>query len=251
MTRSNSQIHRTTVDYVPVIWCEPGDNRTGHVAVWLNGMGGRKDDLVPYLEDLAARGFLAVSFDTYQHGERMPEAPETFWPKVHANKRRYFWPMMANTIDELPRILDWAAESLGADGKAVVGGISMGGDIAVAAAGLDPRIVAVAACISTPDWLRPGTDETPSKPDTYAWNCYRRFNPLTNIGHYGHCPAIVFENGADDGHVPPDGARRFERQLRDTYAACPERLAIREHPVAHRMIPQMWDNALEWFCRHV
>jgi len=250
--KTKYEIHRATVDYIPVIWCEPVEgHQTGNLAFWLTGLGGSKDHLVPYLEDLADRGFIAVSFDPYDHGERMRDTPEMFQAKMDRNKRRYFWPIMAHTIDEIPRLIDWAKASLGATGKVVAGGLSMGGDIAVAAAGLDSRIVAAAACISTPDWLRPGTNETASAPDTFAWNCYHRFNPLTNTGKYSHCPAILFENGALDDHVPPDGARRFQALLRDTYAACPERFAIHEHPVGHETIPAMWDGALGWFCRHV
>lgn len=81
------------------------------------------------------------------------------------------------TVDRIPVI--WERPVSGA-----------GGDIAVAAAGIDRRIRAVAACISTPDRLRPGSDETPSVPDAYAWNCYRRCNPLTDLALYAHAPAI-------------------------------------------------------------
>lgn len=245
-------LHRAAVDHIPVIWCEPAEERrTGNVAIWLSGLGGRKENLAPYLADLADRGFIAISFDAYDHGERMRGTPDEFRSRLERNKRRYFWPIMAHTIDEIPRVLDWAAEHLGANGKAMAGGISMGGDIAVAAGGLDRRIVCAAACISTPDWLRPGTDESPSEPDTMAWNGYRRFNPLANLERYAHCPAIVFENGAQDGHVPPDGARRFAQLLLGSaYAGCPERIAVHEHPVGHEMIPAMWQGALAWFAQH-
>lgn len=242
-------LHHEEVDHLPLLWGAPrvAPNSVRHLVIWLPGLGGRKESLRPYLQDLVQAGFYAVSFDPYQHGERMVETQEAFAAKLKANKRRYFWPMMTLTADEFPRIIDWGIARWGIDGRIMAGGISMGGDIAVTAAGLDPRIIAIAAGIATPDWLRPGTNEEQSDPDTYAWNCYQRSNPLTNLQRYVHCPAITFQIGAQDDHVPPDGARRFMEALRETYSACPERLNRQEHPVGHEFTPNMWENALDWF----
>jgi hypothetical protein len=55
-----------------------------------------------------------------------------------------------------PRMLDWVDEHFGVAGPGVAGGVSMGGDVAVALAGVDPRIDRVAALVATPDWARPG-----------------------------------------------------------------------------------------------
>ena len=38
-------------------------------------------------------------------------------------------------------------------------------------------------------------------------------DPLTHVENYAHGPAILFECGADDLHVPPDGAQRFAAAL--------------------------------------
>ncbi|CAI6087269.1 dienelactone hydrolase family protein [Cohnella sp. JJ-181] len=239
------------VDHIPLIWERPESDAGGDLVVWLPGLSGSKDKLREHLRLFADAGFTAVSYDPYEHGDRMRESREAFRHKLDANKRRYFWPMIALTAEEYPRVIDWAFERFGLDGAVLAGGISMGGDIAVAAAGIDRRIRAVAACISTPDWLRPGTDEAPSEPDTYAWNCYRRCNPLTNAARYAHAPAIRFLNGAQDGHVPPDGARRFREALADVYAACPERFVVTEYEgVAHAFTEAMLRDALAWFKSH-
>ncbi len=79
-----------------------------------------------------------------------------------------------------------------------VGGLSMGGDIAVAAAGLDHRVERVAAIIATPDWLRPGMQDLfnpgtvlpPGEPDAYAQYFYDHLNPLTHLAAFVHGPAI-------------------------------------------------------------
>src|SRR5260370_33684101 len=79
-----------------------------------------------------------------------------------------------------------------------VGGLSMGGDIAAAAVGLDHRVERVAAIIATPDWLRPGMQDLfnpgtvlpPGEPDAYAQYFYDHLNPLTHLAAFVHGPAI-------------------------------------------------------------
>jgi dienelactone hydrolase len=238
------------VDHIPMIWEEPIAERNGHLVVWLPGLKGNKERVQPHLRRFADAGFVTVSFDPYEHGERMRESQEQFAAKLRANKRRYFWPMVAMTAEEYPRVIEWAVERFGLTGGVMAGGTSMGGDIALVAAGLDKRIMAVAACIATPDWLRPGTDEVECHPDTYAWNCYFRCNPLSNTSKYAHAPAIRFLNGANDGHVPPDGAHRFRAAVSDYYSTCPERFEITEFDGAHKFTEDMLNGALDWFVRH-
>ncbi len=129
----------------------------------------------------------------------------------------------------------------------------MGGDIAVAAAGADARIRAVAACIATADWLRPGSFEPPGEPDPVAQAAYDRRNPLTHLADYHACPAITFQCGAQDQQVPPDGAQRFVNALRATfYAQQPNRLEVFLQPeTAHKFTPLMWTNARTWFRRYL
>lgn len=229
---------------------EPRGARRKEAVIWLPGLTGKKEGVIHMLETMADNGFVAISFDPCGHGERRRESEEAFRNKIDRNKRRYFWPMMTITADEYPRVMDWAIDVLGVSGRFMAGGYSMGGDIALVAAGLDRRIEAVAACVSTPDWLRPGSDERPSDPDTYAVNCFNRSNPLTNPDRYSHSPAISFQNGAADGHVPPGGARRFRSLLEGAYAHCPDRFEIAEYETDHRVVPEMREGSLRWFLRH-
>jgi dienelactone hydrolase len=200
------------------------------------------------LQDLARAGFVGLSFDPLQHGERRIETNDQLRQRVRGNIRRYFWPILAQTAEETPLIIDWAIQILGVAPQVGIGGISMGGDISIAAAGVDPRIVAVAACVATPDWLRPGSFEPPGAPDEFAQACYDRRNPLTHLELYTHCPAITFQCGAEDQQVPPDGAQRFVAALQTTYAQRPGALTIDLQPAtAHKFTPEMWQNSLRWF----
>ena len=73
--------------------------------------------------------------------------------------------------------------------------------------------------------------ELPQGPaDAYAQWFYDHLNPLTHLGAYAHGPAIVFECGAEDTHVPPDGALRFHAALGDAYPSAADRVPVTLHP---------------------
>jgi hypothetical protein len=50
------------------------------------------------------------------------------------------WPLLGQTTLECLRVLDWTEYRFGPPTRWVAGGVSMGGDITVALAGLDSRI---------------------------------------------------------------------------------------------------------------
>lgn len=245
---TDQPISRTWIDHIPVIWTHPGlagSQRT--LVVWLPGLGGNKEQMEPRVREIAARGFVALSYDPWQHGERATEAPDELIPRVFGNFRRHMWPILAHTAEDALRVLDWAIAELGVEPKARMGGISMGGDVSVAAAGLDSRIERVAAGIATADWLRPGTNVPPGQADAYARLKYDACNPHTHLARYEHCPAITFECGALDDHVPPDGALRFRDALTRTYSASPDRLRVNLHQgVGHEFTDEMWSNCVQW-----
>ncbi|GIP26120.1 hypothetical protein J23TS9_12500 [Paenibacillus sp. J23TS9] len=100
---ANVYPHR--LDHIPIIWEEPDEERNGHLVIWLPGMTGSMDELRSHLRMFADAGFLAVSYDPYEHGERMRESRELFIGKLRSNKRRFFWPMIAMTAEEYPRVM--------------------------------------------------------------------------------------------------------------------------------------------------
>ena len=240
---------------VPLVWVEPKRTRAGagqrQLVIWLPGFSGGKESTLPQLEALAAQGLVALSFDPWQHGERLLSTREELCQRVAGNIRRYFWPILAHSAEEVSGIIDWAQARLEVAPHVGIGGISMGGDIAVAAAGLDARLAVVAAGIATPDWLRPGSFEPPGEADAAAQAAYDRCNPLTHLETYAHLPAISFQCGAEDGQVPPDGAARFVEALRQgDYATCPERLEAVLHPdTGHSFTTEMWENCRDWLVK--
>ena len=246
-------IHVTecVVDDIPLDVYVEGPTESKRLVIWLPGFSGHKGNCERELTLAAEMGFVGVAFEPYQHGKRQyTETNDQLRARIAGNIRRYFWPILAQTAEETPLVIDWAIETLGVSPDVCMGGVSMGGDTSVAAAGIDHRIVAVAALIATPDWMRPGSHEPPGVPDSFALNAYARVNPLTNLDRYRHCPAITFECGADDTQVPPDGADRFAEALRGAYSSCPDRLRVVKHAgVGHRATEEMAANALAWFRR--
>lgn len=246
-------MNREMVGEIPVVYVAPRGEDRKKLVIFLSGFSGNKEDCVPRLEELAALGFTALSFDAWQHGERMVADVEELRRRIRGNIRRYFWPILAHTAKEIPRVIDWALQRFDVSDAVGIGGISMGGDISVVAAGIDQRIVVAVPGIATPDWLRPGTFEPVGEADEVAQICYDELNPLTHLEHYAHCPRIVFQNGAEDGQVPPDGSLRFCEMLwASHYKEFPERIeAVLHEGVAHAYVDAMWENSKQLLVAHV
>jgi dienelactone hydrolase len=247
------------VDGVPVAWVEPSGRRAGApLALWLPWLGSSKEAVLPFLGELAAAGFVAVTLDPWQHGERGGESPEALLGRVFGDFRRHMWPILGQTALDSLRVVDWALAELGAGPDVVAGGVSMGGDVAVALAGADRRIGRVAAVVATPDWTRPGMTDLmdPSRalpqgtPDAYARRLYERLDPFTHLRAYARGPAIDFECAGDDTHVPADGALRFQAALRSAYPDAGERVRVAVHPGLDHLdgarSPALSAGALAW-----
>lgn len=233
---------------IPLIWAEPSGVARRSLVIWLHAFSWTKEDVASQLAELAARGFVALSWDLPRHGERRDESPDEMRQRVRSNLRRHFWPILAEGTEEVSAVIDWATAYFDVLPDVRIGGVSMGGDIAVAAAGNDHRIDRVAAALATPDWLRPGSAEPQGTADAARQALYRRFDPLTNALRYRRCPAMMFICGDEDRQVPPEGGEGFVEQLNDTYADDRSRLVVvREPGIAHRFTPWMWEQALAWF----
>jgi len=247
---------QTTINGVPLLWEEPKAGSARKLVIWVPGYTGDKAAMQPYLADLAAAGYIALSLDPIDHGERSRYdradsddlAPGNFQDQATGKLYRHFWSIVANTAADIPAIIYWAQGELKVGQEVGVGGISMGGNIAIVAAGLDARITVAATGLAEVDWLRPGSSIPLSAPSAAIQGYYDRSNPLTNLDRYARCPALLLQCGANDEMIPPGGAERFAAALAPTYAVCPERLELRrEAGVGHEFTPTMWRRTLGWF----
>jgi len=248
----------THVDNIPLIWITPENwQPSTRLTIWLPWGTGTKEDTQPNLQQLASAGFLAMSFDPWLHGERgTGKTHEEMFAKAMSDFPNTIWPIIGQSALDVLKVIDWALSEFPITPPVCIGGVSLGGDIAVAAAGIDARIGVVSSIIATPDWLRPGMHAQGklvkfSKVEAYAQFFYENINPLTNLNGFAHCPAITFECGAEDDHVPPDGALRFQAKLGLTYRENPDHFRVNLHPdVGHQATPAMWNNSFEWILKH-
>src|SRR5688572_847027 len=88
-------VTRTRVGEIPVLVIAPKETKGRRLVIWLTGFSGSKDSVQAQLRDLAKRGFVALSLDPYQHGERRIEPQPELVSRVRGNIRRYFWPILA------------------------------------------------------------------------------------------------------------------------------------------------------------
>jgi hypothetical protein len=186
-----------------VRWVAP-DTPQG-VALWLTHLGGSAEQTAPMLARLGERELLAASFDPPGHGRRRAGGePWELASEVLGVFRRRMWPLAGRSVLESLRVPDWVDEHFGVAGLRVAGGVSTDGDVAVALAGVGPRIDCVAALVATPDWARPGMQTLGEDPvlldqgeaDRYAQWFFDALNPVRHLEAYERDVAIAFLCGA-------------------------------------------------------
>lgn len=222
------------VDGIPTVLLVPDGDTGGGVVVWMTHLGGSAEQTVPMLERLAAAGHPAVGFDPVLHGARGAGDPWAMATQVLGEFRRRMWPILGQTTLEAMRVLSWAQEATGRPGNALAGGVSMGGDVAIALAGIDARVRRVATVGSTPDWNRPDMrdlrdpakviDQGAADPGS-QWYA-DQLDPSRHLERYVDGAAIAFELGGADRHIPAANAEAF----RDALPQAAARLRIQVHP---------------------
>jgi len=258
-----SKIEVSKVYYkdIPIIWAAPKNKEQKKLIIWLNGLSGNKETMKPYLIELAKRGYFAVSFDAFEHGERGNETQREILTRALNNIQQDLWPILGNSVQDSITVIDWAVKKFNIkDNSICMGGFSMGGDISIAVAGLDSRVRCVAALVATPDWLREGMKDFDAPPKTLgqghaspqSQNFYDQMNPSTNLQNFSNNrPAITFEMGGLDIHVPSGAARSFRKNLIQKYGYSEDNIQVVVHEkVKHEISEQMWKNSLIWFDKY-
>lgn len=210
-----------TIDGIPALLVVPEGEVRGDVVLWMSHLGGHARQTRPMLDRFAAAGHPACSFDAVLHGGRGAGDPWDFARYVLASFRRRMWPILGQTTLEAMRVITWAQEQTGRIGDVLAGGISMGGDVAVALAGIDDRIRRVAAVGSTPNWSRPDMRELADasrlieqgQSDPCAQWFADQLDPSRHLERYRRGVAMTFELGEDDHHITAENARAFVRAL--------------------------------------
>ncbi|NYJ74288.1 hypothetical protein [Allobranchiibius huperziae] len=224
------------VDDIPVVLLIPETlSADRELVLWLSHLGGSAEKERPTMTRLAERGHPVVSFDPPEHGRRATATDaRVFAAEVLAAFRLRMWPLLGRTTLESMRVLTWAQHRLDRVGPVLAGGVSMGGDVAIALAGVDNRIRRVAAVGSTPSWERPGmrslTDPADlldqGEADPYSAWFAAQLDPVRHLDHYLRDVGIAFELGGEDHHIPAGNAQDFRRALVDRDPAAGDRVRI-------------------------
>jgi dienelactone hydrolase len=226
------------VDDIPVLVARPsGTGFGGRLTLWMHFLGGSKEAVVPFLSRLAEAGVTALSFDAWQHGQRTDEPVDQRMARAFGQFRLHVWPILGHTTLDAVRVLDWAVERFKPD-ELVAGGVSMGGDVSIALAGIDERVSRIAAMIATPDWTRPkmtllDDPETvieQGEPSPYGQWMFDHLNPMTHLDSFARAPAITFELAGDDLHINGENAVAFKAALAANHPAAAAQVHIRTHP---------------------
>jgi dienelactone hydrolase len=217
---------RFDVDGVPVLLVTPADGPRGPLALWLSHFGGSKEQCLPMLRALAGTGLAAVSFDAVEHGERGAGHPMALMQRVGSDPR-LLWTLLGETALDAPKVVDRALAETGADGV-VAGGVSFGGSVSVAVAGLDERVQRVAAAVATPDWSRAASVRPDPAGAPHALR--ERLEPMTNLERFRRGVPIAFECAGADDLVPPDMAEDFRLRLTALDPEAGALVRVRIHP---------------------
>ncbi len=225
------------IDDVSVVLLMPQEVPAGReLVLWLSHLGGSVEKERPTMTRIVEAGYPVVGFDLPGHGQRATTAdPHAFAAEVLASYRLRMWPLLGRSTLESMKVLSWAQQQLNSPTRPVAaGGVSMGGDVAVALAGIDDRVRRVAVVGSTPNWERPGMRNIgdpdqlldQGQADRYARWFADHLDPASHLERYRRQLSIVFELGGADHHIPAANAMDFRRALVDLEPEAEDRIRI-------------------------
>lgn len=253
---------RHQVNGIPAILVVP-ENVRGPLVLWMTHLSGSAEQTLPTLERLAVEGHPAVSFDPVLHGERSDGTNRgEFGTRILRSFRSRMWPILGQTTLDAMSVLTWAQQDNDQSDEVLAGGVSMGGDVAIALAGVDERVARVATIGSTPDWQRPGMRELSNpevvieqgEPDTLARWFEEQLDPARHLDRYRRGVPMLFELGGADFHIPADNARAFRERLGEIDPHAADCLTLHVRPgLDHLGIATdvaAWSNAVSFLLQH-
>jgi dienelactone hydrolase len=146
-----------STERVPFVLMRPSTGGRLPVVIVLHGTGGHKEDNVPALRDLAARGLAAIAIDGRFHGARIPggahgareynEAIIAAWREKDPKRQTH--PFYFDTVYDVWRTVDYLQSRADIDPSRIgLIGFSKGGIETWLAAATDERIQVAVPCIA-------------------------------------------------------------------------------------------------------
>jgi dienelactone hydrolase len=257
----------------------PGDGRRPAVIV-LHGTGDRKESMIPLLEALADRGFLAVATDGRHHGERAKGPGDYPQAILQAYRTGRGHPFLYDTAWDAMRLVDYLQSRPDVDGARIgMMGISKGGMETYLTAAADPRVAAAVPVIGVQsfrwalehdrwqarvetifgavmgaarDSLRPvDADFVQEFYDRVVPGIYEEFDGPAMLPLIAPRPLLVV-NGDSDELTPLEGVRQAAAAAESAYrdARAEEKFQLLVQPNAgHEFTPAAQRAAFDWLVR--
>ncbi len=210
--------------------------------IFLHGLHGRKEHNLYDLYLLAGLGFRASAIDLARHAER--PGSDSLADYLEANYLGAIQSIIFDTVQDVALLLDYWKT---ADLNVGIIGVSAGGLIAHALAVSEPRITAVSAVITSPDWLNASVDLRP-KAGSSMEMLISSLSPVNQAQAYAP-KALLMLGGEEDDVLLPEGSRLLFDRLLPIYTSLSicERLALKIYPrIGHLYTSDMRELSLAW-----
>jgi alpha-beta hydrolase superfamily lysophospholipase len=203
-----------------------------------------------YLEELytlARSGFKATAIDLSLHGDGPLNG--SLESKFAGNYIEAMQAVIYETAAGVSRLLDeWESE----ENSVGLYGVSAGGLVAHAAAVSDTRIGAIAAIISSPDWLTADSNIVPAQGSPLREHL-EHMSPVNSAALYVP-KALLMLVGEQDSVIAPSGSRLLYERLLPLYRdlGIEDQLRLKIYPeLGHVYSSDMRDTAVNWMIKNL
>ena len=265
-----------SIEGIPALTISPADAADCPVILFIPGYTGTKKAGLDLGYKLVKRGVFFISFDPLYHGER-------YQPQLYHSAEPEFGGIYPpdtgmDTLYTMFRVIDQCREDaktllahFDSDPRANtsscgVVGFSMGGYASFLLFADLPQVKAGVPMIGIPSFERRWTDVLDecafSNPEWAAaleqtnaqtrerTAFVRQIDPATRLPDAAPKPLLIINNDFDSDQ-PKHYSIELYRDLQLSYQEKPENLRLGIYPAGHKVTPQMEDDAVEWFSRHL
>ena len=240
------------------------EEKTLPAVIVVHGLASAKERNLTFAMNLADNGFLVLLPDVYNHGDR---GSPTFLTDLFTNPLVTIFDAIANTIDDIIRIVDYICEERkDADCEAIgITGISLGGLITFTTGIQEHRIKVLVPIISSGDFLTIiqessltkaiyNVNKTEKQEKTLPAglkNILTQLDPVFNASKFFPRPLLLI-NGENDTVFPAKAVTRTVNALKKAYSANPSLFKhIIFSGVGHTVTQDMKSAAVEFFKEHL
>lgn len=265
-----------SIHNIPMLMLLPAAAHLCPAIFFIHGFGGNKEAGLSLGYQLAQRGFAFIAFDAWLHGERyddlltqaaLPERGGIYPPDSGLDTFLLFYRVIDQCRADVQTLRDHFANDSRLDvTHCGVTGLSMGGYASYAILANVPQVQAAVAMIGVPSYTRRWRDlldecafsnpawaaaldrvaDQTQKNTTFV----AAIDPIEQLKAAAPRALLIMNNDFDSDQ-PKHYAIDCYRELRSSYAACPDRLRLNIYPAAHTVTPQMERDAVEWFITHL